>query len=1121
MKNNYKRILPIKYLKGFRKKGLTAFMLLSFSMNVMAQSVPKVSLNVKNAQVSTVFETLKKQTKVYFVYNHEEVNALPKVTLNIKDQPLEKVLEQVLAGSDLEYSIQGESVTIRLKNTKENKQSRKKIAISGIVTDDTNEPLPGASVVETGINNGTMTNEKGQFQLNVEENGSITVSSLGMAPQKVQVAGKTSFKIIMKVSSNGLKEVVVATGIFKKADQSYTGAATTITAKELETASNRNLIAAIRNIDPSFNILVNNQAGSNPNKIPDVQIRGNSSLPNVNQVAYDDQVRALNVPLVILDGFPSTMQRLLDLNVDEVETITILKDAAATAIYGSRASNGVISITRKAPKAGKLEVSFRNNISVEAADLSAYNLLDARQKLDLEYKAGLYNGVKPEDEITRKTYYNYLLNQVNSGVNTYWLSQPIRNAVGQRHSLNLGGGDQSFRYSANVSMNDVQGAMKGSSRKTYAASINLSYSFKKLRFINNAMFTQGNQQESPYGAFSDYAKQNPYWSAFDENGKALKYLGDPGDGSYTGRWGLLPLNPLYNATLNTFDKTENTGLTNNTTLEWQILDELVMRGSLGVNKGMSQSDKYRPADHTAFDIYTAENVFRKGDYQFGTSKNFSYDANANLAYTKTFASKHTIFAGLNYSINENQGSSYGFLAEGFSNPNFSFMSMALQYPGSSKPTGAEMTTRSIGLVGNLNYIYDSRYMVDASYRLDGSSQFGAKKQFAPFWSVGAGWNVDKEAFMKNQSIVNRLKLRGSVGVTGSQNFSGYQAMAAYQYEMNDRYYNWTGANLISLGNDNLKWQQSLQSDLGMDAEFLNSRLRLTADVYLKETKDLVSSVNLPASNGYTSYIENMGDMENKGYEVRATGTLIRDTRRQFSWSVTASAMHNTNKITKISEALKNAQNALVLAKSSSPSTLYRVGSSTSTIYVVPSLGIDPSTGMEMYRSADGGATSTWNGADMIAYGSVDPKIQGNLSSMLRYKNLSINISFGYRTGGQLYNSTLIDKVENADFKYNVDARVYTNRWQQPGDISEFKGLMVTDPTYKTSRFVQDETTFNCQNINLAYDLRSNYLIQHLGIKRMSFSASVADPFYVSTVNQERGTTYPFSRQFSFSINTQF
>ncbi|MCO4294051.1 SusC/RagA family TonB-linked outer membrane protein [Solitalea sp. MAHUQ-68] len=1121
MKKIYSRFIPIKNLKGLRKKGLTAFLLLAFSMNIMAQSAPKVSLNVKNAQVSTVFESLKKQTKIYFVYNHEEVNALPKVTLNLKDQPLETVLELLLTDSNLEYSIQQESIVIRLKKAKENKQSRKKILVSGVVTDDTNAPLPGASVVETGTNNGTMTNDKGQFQLNVEENGSITVSSLGMATQKIQVGGKTSFKISLNATSNGLKEVVVATGMFKKATQSYTGAATTITAKELETASNRNLIAAIRNIDPSFNVLVNNQAGSNPNAIPDVTIRGVSNLPNVNQVGYDDQVRALNAPYVILDGFPSTMQKLYDLNVDQVETITILKDASATAIYGSKAANGVIAITLKAPKAGKLEVSFRNNISVEAADLSAYNLLNARQKLDLEQIAGLYNDFRPENDLTRKSYYNFLLNEVNRGVNTYWLSQPIRNGVGQQHSLNLGGGDQSFRYSANVSLNDIQGAMKESGRKTYSASINLSYTFKKIKFSNNASYSQGYSQDSPYGNFSEYVRQNPYWRAFDENGKVLKYLGDPGDGSYTGRWNKLPVNPLYNATLNTFNKRENTGLTNNTSLEWQVLNELVMRGRLGISKGTNQSDIYRPADHTAFDDYGPENVFRKGDYQFGTGNNISYDASLNIAFTKTFVSKHTVFAGLDYSINSNTNSSYGFTAEGFSNPKFNFLSMALQYPANGKPSGSENTARTIGLVGNLNYIYDNRYMVEGSYRLDGSSQLGDQKKFAPFWSVGAGWNLDREAFFQNQSIVNRLKLRGSVGVTGAQFSAGNQAMTAYQYDMGDRYYNWTGANLLSLGNENLKWQSTLQSDIGIDAEFLNSRLKINADYYQKLTKDLISAVNLPASSGYASYAENMGNMQNKGYEVKVTGTMVRDTHRQLYWNLTVAAMHNSNKITKISEALKNAQKGMEAAKTATPNTLYREGQSISTIYVVPSLGIDPSTGKEMYRTADGNATFTWNGADMVAYGSTDPDILGNISSMVRYKKLTFNISFGYRTGGQLYNETLINKVENADFKYNVDARVYNDRWQNPGDIVEFKGLMVTTETGKTSRFVENETTINCQNINLAYDIRSDYIQKRFGVRRMSLSASWSDPFYVSTVKQERGTSYPFSRNFSFSLNTTF
>ncbi|UKJ08553.1 SusC/RagA family TonB-linked outer membrane protein [Solitalea lacus] len=1125
MKKVYEKTIPISNtLKdSFKKASFLVLLLFAFSANMMAQSLPKVSLNVKGAQVSKVIAALKKQVKFHIVYNHEEVNVLPKVTMKVKDQPLEKVLEQILTGSNLEYTVQSNTVIIGPKQLRDDKASvvRKKLAISGVVVDEDKRPLYYASIGEIGSTNGTFTDANGHFELSVSENAVLSITYLGMIPLKVSVAGKTNFNnIVMKLNSVGIKEVVVSTGIFKKTDQSFTGASTTVTAKELQQFGNRNIITALRNIDPSFNIVESNVFGSNPNRLPEIQIRGNSSLPNVNDL--QDQTRVgLNTPLIILDGFQSTLQKMLDINENEVESITILKDASATAIYGSRGANGVVVITTKAPAAGKLRINYRGDVNVEAPDLSAYSVLDARDKLALEEAVGLYNNARAENDVPLKRYYGFLLNEVNSGVNTYWLSKPLTTGVGQRHNIRLEGGDQTFRYSASMQLNDIKGVMKESGRKTYNGTINLSYTYKKVRFSNNLMIVDGNSANSPYGDFSEYVRMNPYWRAYDENGNVIKFLGNPGNQDYSNRWSTLPTNPLYNATLNVFDKTKNAELTNNTSIELPILQDLIVRGRVGITKGQSQTDKFRPAEHTAFANYTDIDIFRKGDYSYSVANSLSYDASVNLSYSKTFENNNTLFGGLDYNVRQSQASGYSFLAEGFTNANLDFISMAQQYAKDGKPTGSEGLSRAVGITGNINYIYDNRYFVDGSMRIDGSSQFGSKKRFAPFWSAGLGWNMHNENFLKNSKVINRLKIRGSFGLTGSQNFSSYQALSSYRYYTDDRYFNWNGSYLMGLGNEDLKWQQTMNYDIGIDGEFLDRRLKLTADYYIEKTNDLVSSVNLPASNGFTSYIENIGKMENRGLELKATAFLIRNMDRAFTWSVTMAMIHNKNKIVQISQALKDAQKAIENSTGAAPSTLYREGFSTNAIWVVPSLGIDPSTGKELYLGKDGLPTYTWSPANLEAVGSTEPVIRGNFSTMVRYKNLSLNAAFGYRTGGQLYNQTLIDKVENANYNYNVDSRVYDNRWKNPGDNAAFKGLLVTAATSRTSRFVQDEGTINCQNINLMYDLRSKYLNKHLGLDILSVSASVADAFYISTVRQERGTQYPFSRQFSLRISTTF
>ena len=826
----------------------------------------------------------------------------------------------------------------------------------------------------------------------------------------------------------------------------------------------------------------------------------------------------------MLDGFESSLQRLIDMNENEIESLTILKDASATAIYGSRGANGVIVITTKPPKMGKLRITFRSDVNVEMPDLTGYDLLGAREKLELEKRVGLYNNARAESDLPLKRYYNWVLNEVNSGVDTYWLSKPLQTAIGQRHNLRMEGGDKTFRYSASAQINNTKGVMKGSDRTIFNGTINLTYIFKNVKFTNSLLVSVGNSANSPYGSFSDYTKQNPYWRAYDENGKVVKFLGDSGNsGDNSTRWGAsgLPTNPLYNATLNTYDVSKSTNLTNNLSVDFKISRDFQLRGRLGLSKGIGQNDNFKPADHTDFANYSEADVFRKGSYAYEVDNTFNYDGSINLSYSRLFKEKHSVFAGLDYNIRQNQGSSYSFLAEGFTNANLDFIAMALQYAQNGKPSGSEMLERSIGLTSNVNYTYDNRYYVDLSLRTDGSSQFGSKNRFAPFWSTGIGWNLEKEEFLKDSKFINRLKLRGSMGITGSQNFSSYQALSTYSYYSNDRYYNWMGAYLMGLGNEDLKWQQKKSYDIGIETQLFGNRLSVIADYYIERTSDLVSSVNLPASNGFSNYIENIGSMENRGFEVKATAYLVRNLQKGLTWSITGALISNENKVTKISQALKDAQTAIEKAGGSNPNLLIREGFSTNTIWVVPSLGIDPSTGKELYLSKSGVPTYTWSSLDLAPAGISEPKYQGNISTMVRYKAFSANLTFGYRFGGQLYNSTLINKVENADFNYNVDSRVYDDRWQKPGDIAAFKGLLVTTATNMTSRFVQDEKTFTCRNINLQYELRAVSLTKNFGFESLLFSGSMADLFYISTVKRERGTSYPFSQQFSFSISAMF
>ena len=666
-----------RYVKFFRIMRLCFLFVFLGMLSATAKTIAQeqvISLNLKNVTYLELFNELHRQTGVRFLYSSDQLENLSRIDVVADRKKMREVLEDALKETSLTCVFEEDMVMLRERQ----QQQVSELVVKGLVTDTKKQPLPGVTVMIKGTSLGTVTDAEGHYVLTIPQRDELVLvfSFVGMNSREVTYKGEKELNVELEEKIAEMDEVVV-TGIFQKSQASFTGSATTVTAKELQQFGNRNLLQSLHNIDPSINIIENNAFGSNPNRLPEVQIRGNSSIPNVDELK--DQTRVdLNTPLIVLDGFETTLQKLIDINENEVETLTILKDASATAIYGSRGANGVIVITTKKPAMGQLRVSYKGDVNIEIPDLTGYDLLEAREKLELEKRVGLYSKPSNPDQDWRlQRYYSYLLDEVNSGVNTYWLSKPLQTSVGQRHALKVEGGDKSFRYSASLQWNDIRGVMKESYRKTFNGAIQLSYYWKNLKFSNNLMISAGKRQESPYGDFSEYAKMNPYWRTHDENGKILKRLGNSGESDYAFRWSRLPVNPLYNATLNTYDRGNNTDITNNFMLEWKVLETLDLRGRFGITKNTDETRVFKPADHTDFADYSEDDMFRKGTYAYGISNSFSYEGSLNLAYHQSFG-KHLLVAGVDVNLREGRSRSSSCKAEGFTNENFDDISSALK-----------------------------------------------------------------------------------------------------------------------------------------------------------------------------------------------------------------------------------------------------------------------------------------------------------------------------------------------------------------------------------------------------------------------------------------------------------
>ncbi len=1096
--------------------GLMLFALILQGSSVLAQTTSKlITINLKDVKLTEALNEINRKTNNKLLFKVDEIAKESKlISVNIKNEEILKCVEQCLSGTGFTYAVQGDIIVIHAKNNTQQRSSvPEKKYIRGLVTSASGTPLEGVAVIVKGTLKGVATDNKGYYELDFPGSCIIMYSCLGMKTKEILVKGDGIKNVVLEESAAEVNEIVV-TGVFNKNKGSYTGSVSTITANQIQAARGQNLIQTLKNIDPALNVRLDNTIGSNPNALPQFTLRGNSSLPTSVSEYNTGLQNTVNTPLIIMDGFEISLTKLMDYNDDDIESINVLKDASATAIYGSRGANGVIVIISKQPQPGKLRINAQVGTTLEMPDLTTYNLLNASELLGLQKRLGLYSSVYPNMINYMQTAYEARLKDVLEGVDTDWLHYPVRTGVSKKYNLRLEGGSEEFRWGTSLSYNNVEGAMKGSERNTFNGAVNIAYTYKNVLFKNQLSIGQNHGIESPYGTFSTWTKMMPYYNPYDENGEVVYDF----PGLYTGRARIG--NPLYDATLNSLNDSKYTELINNFSIEWDIISELKLRAQFGISKKSTETNYFLPANHSTFNDYTSdEDYFRRGSYTYGTSNNLKYDGEITLSYSKIFKGKHQLYAGLDYFIQNNNYYGYSFKVEGFPIESQPFLGNALQYEYQGLPTGTKSTTRSVGLTGNINYTYANRYYVDLSYRIDGSSQFGSKNRFAPFWSAGLGWNLHRENFLKNSDIIDLLRIKFSYGQTGSQNFSAYQALQTYQYYTGDKYLNRTGAYLMALGNDKLKWQTTDEFNIGTEVGILNNRVNATFDYYIKKTTNLLSSMDLPSSTGYSSYIENVGAVKNSGFEASLNWYVFRNTDKGgLIWLLGTKLAYNKNKIDKLSEAIK-AQTETYKAQDVDVSTLFYEGYAQNSIWAVRSLGIDPSTGKELFLDKDGNITETWHPNAKVYCGVRDPLYNGNISSMLRYKNFTLNLTFGYHWGGQVYNQTLLDKVEitiNTLATQNADHRVLSDRWSNPGDITFFKAFS-NNTTHATSRFVMDDNVFELQSASLQYKIDESKFLKKHNIQNITFSMNMSDLFYLSSVKRERGTSYPFARRAGISI----
>ena len=989
------------------------------------------------------------------------------------------------------------------------------------------EPMVGVTIRLDGHSTGVITDINGCYVLTLPEKGGLVIYSyIGFETRKIKVTSRQKVDVQMVEATESIQEVIV-TGYNSIQKESFTGNTTKIEKEDLLKVNPNNLISAIQTFDPSFRIQENLAAGSDPNSLPQFVLRGQTGIgeTTLGQTSTSSISREVlsgnsNLPIFILDGFEVDVEKIYDLDMNSIHSINILKDAAATAMYGSRAANGVIVIERRAPEAGKFRVQYSGVLSAELPDLSSYNLMNAREKLETERLAGLYDSNTPEIDPYTNGYYQRL-NNVLTGVDTYWLSQGLRTALNHKHSVFIDGGENDVRWGVELGFRGTEGVMKHSSRKNANAAFYVDYRIGGLQIKNKVTYTYNKSTDVPFNSFSDYSHLLPYMRLYDENGDYVRRLEKFDGASGT------QVNPLYEINFyNSFDHSGYDEVTDDLSLNWRITDGLRLRGQFSVLMRNSTGDLYKdPASAS----YSASTGNINGEKTESTQKRTVIDGSLSLMYNNTFKG-HNLNICLSSNMRQTQSTASETRYRGFPGGDLVSSNYAAEVYG--KPSSSDNTTRLVGALLTSNYTDNNIYLADLTGRIDGSSEFGSDKRWSMFWSTGAGINIHNYDFMKSNELFSMLKFRVSYGLTGKTNFSLYSAKDMYQLQTDSWYPTGYGVFLYQMGNPNLKWERKYTLDYGVEIGLWHDKIYLKASAYDERTIDLITDYTIPSSTGFTSYKENMGKVKNTGVELELRARLYSD--RNWLFQLYGSFARNKNTIIEISQAMRDYNKRVeelfsgYNPESSSDSKYaktylkYYEGASLTSIYGMKSLGISPTNGKEIYLRRNGDVTDVWSADEWTIIGDTAPKGQGSFGYTLSYKQLSMFASFLYTFGGDAYNNTLVSYVENADIKNdNVDKRVLLDRWQKPGDITTMKDIRDRNVTTgASSRFVQKNNTLQWSSLTMSYNFRPEQLKKlHLSGLRLSFTMN--DLFYWSTIRQERGLDYPYSRSFNLTTNIIF
>lgn len=1068
--NNFKAIKAAGFITNYFNQPLIRTMkLFIILMTVLCVQVSasafsqNISINQKNMPLVRVLKEIKRQSGYFFLYDSDLIEKLAKpVTIDLKNAEIKEVLNQVLKTQPFSWEIKENTILI-MPIAKSN--NAKAIDVSGKIVDENDNPMPGASVKVKGQSAISVTDSNGNFVIrNVDENAILVISYIGYTDR--EVAAKSQLGTLKLSLSAGTLNDVVVTGYTSYTKSQSANAATLVAADKINDVAGLTLDQILQGRVPGMSVI---SSSGQPGQSATTIIRGIGSI------------NGSTAPLYVLDGVPIESNYFQAINPEDIESATVLKDASAKALYGSRGSNGVIVLVSKKGKAGKIAVNYSSQYGFSNLSRPNFVMMNTEQRLRFEEEIGVgfnrnlgpgwtYSPKNPTYTSGTPAFRqraDFILDSLRQ-INTDWRDQFFQKGKFQEQQVSISGGNEKLRFYNSLNYYDQEGVAKRTGQQRYALRSNLDFNDGKFSGSTNVSigYSQSSFTENVAGTANGSAMASVYYALPYEQpyvDGVLIHLGNRTSSILDTRTGSQGLERLQNSS----NKTDQLKSVISTSFAYQILPELKVTTRAGIDYRNSNDVAYINPDSYYGSRSSSNTLGGKGRLDEANRRNFNLISTSGLTYSKVFNNVHDFEVSAFYEYVYSNFSSITYTGFGLDGrlpetpAGVSNSATYLPAVGGSKTRNALAS-----IMGVARYTYNEKYTLTGSYRYDGSTRVAPENKWHGFYSVGANWNVKKEDFLKDNSLIDDLRLRASYGITASPFGSDFGYLATYA--ANTSYGNVTGIRPTAPGNPNYDWEYVNESNAGFDLNMFKNRLRISADVYYKKTSNMFIDQPLSATSGFSTLSLSAGIMRNKGIEFDVSGDVIKT--KDFSWTLGVNAGYNKNKILRLTDLLDSYADG--------DTRILKVGYPIGT-YIAPDwAGVNQQTGEAQYYTLDGNITTTYNQNTLGATnsGSLYPTFTGGISTSLNYKGITASALFSFVSDVMRWNNEDFYTETQRYATDNQSVRMLENRWKQPGDSGDQAILQRFDiPRNFTSKDIQDASFLRLRNLNIGYSIPKHIL----------------------------------------------